>query len=105
MTIFLILLKPLNSLKKTLRDSGLSTLAESLGFSGEEKQKGLNQAIITDKKILLCYGKKIKLWDSLSYEEKTIVNLTSVIDNYDSLEDHPKKQFNLKTLKLLLKSK
>ena len=74
----------IDQLKKTLSDSGLRTLADSLGFSYQERDKCLYKVIQNHKDFIKCYGKKAIIWNLLSTEEQRVVKLKYAIDNYDT---------------------
>lgn len=80
----------IDQLKRTLSESGLSTLASSIGFTEEEKDKAMYQTIQNHKDFIKCYGKKTTLWDLLSKEEQKLVQVKHVIDNYDTCQDYQK---------------
>jgi c-di-AMP phosphodiesterase-like protein len=82
----------LNKLIQSLNDSGLSTLANSLGFSQEEIANAMRIHVQNHKTFKLVYGKKVELWDLLTQEERQAEILVHVINNYDTCGDWLKKQ-------------
>lgn len=86
---------PIDSLSKlvqSLNDSGLSTLANSLGFSSEEINNAMHQHIQEHKIFKAVYGKKCRLWDLLLSDEKELINLKFVVANYDKCSDYQKRE-------------
>lgn len=82
-------------LKTTLVNSGLTTIANGLDISDDEiKNEILNQVeqLKTFKEV---YGKKARMFNNLSEEEKSKIKLKHSIDNYDkiTLADRDIKEF------------
>lgn len=84
----------LGALKTTLTNSGLTTLANSLGFSNEEIVAAMHQHIQNHKIFKAVYGKKTELWDLLTQEEKEYKTLAHILfsNNYDTCGDWLKQQ-------------
>jgi len=82
----------LNKLIQTLNDSGLSTLANSLGFSQEDIANAMRIHVQNHKTFKLVYGKKVELWDLLTQEERQAEMLVHAINNYDTCDDWFKRQ-------------
>lgn len=80
----------LEQLKKTLSESGLKTLSDSLGFTFEERDNAMYATVQKHKDFIKCYGKKAIVWNLLSAEEQRIVRVQHVIENYDTLNDQYK---------------
>jgi hypothetical protein len=87
----------LHQLKQTLQTSGLTTLANSLGFSDDETKKAVFLALENSKGFKKQFGKNAKFWRVLSSEEQKLVRLSYVIDNYDTCHVHDKRQFGIKS--------
>lgn len=83
----------IDQLKKTLSDSGLRTLADSLGFSYQERDKGMYKVIQNHKDFIKSYGKKAIVWNLLSEEEQRVVKIKHAITNYDTV--HASHKYNL----------
>jgi hypothetical protein len=82
----------LSALKTTLTNSGLTTLANSLGFSNEEVIAAMRFHVQNHKIFKAVYGKKVILWDLLSAEEQAEETLAYVLNNYDSCPNYVKQQ-------------
>jgi hypothetical protein len=82
----------LGALKTTLTNSGLTTLANSLGFSSEEITNAMHQHIQEHKIFKAVYGKKVRLWDLLLSDEKELANLKFVVANYEMCSDYQKRE-------------
>lgn len=80
----------ISQLKKTLSDSGLRTLSDSLGFSYEEQNRGMYETVQKHKDFIKCYGKKAIVWNLLSAEEQRVVRIEHAIENYDTIHDQHK---------------
>ena len=85
----------LHQLKQTLINSGLSTLANSLGFDDAEKRKAVFLAIENSKGFKKQFGKNAKVWRVLTDIEQKVVRINYAIDNYDAIGDHSKKEFGI----------
>jgi hypothetical protein len=82
----------LNKLIQTLNDSGLSTLANGLGFSQEDIATAMRIHVQNHKSFKLVYGKKTLLWDLLSVEQRQEETLAHVLNNYDTCGEWLKRQ-------------
>jgi hypothetical protein len=92
---------PIDSLSKlvqTLNDSGLTTLANSLGFTSEEITSAMHHHIQEHKIFKAVYGKKAELWDLLTKEEQQAEILVYTINNYDTCGDWYKRQCDVAVL-------
>jgi hypothetical protein len=87
----------LHQLKQTLQTSGLTTLANSLGFEETEKRQAIFSAIENSKGFKKQFGKNAKFWRALTDAEKTLVKLNYTIDNYATCHEHDKRQFGIKS--------
>lgn len=87
----------LQQLKQTLQTSGLTTLANSLGFNDDEIRKSIFSAVENSKGFKKEFGKNVKFWRGLSNAEQTLVKLSYAIDNYDTCHEHDKRQFGIKS--------
>jgi hypothetical protein len=81
----------INKLKETLKSSGLSTLADSLGFTRDECRKAEYNIIQNHTMFKACFGNETKLWELVPKEQQEKIKLQYVIDNYDSVADYEKK--------------
>ena len=86
----------LYQLKQTLENSGLKTLANSLGFEDVEKRKAVFVAIQNSKGFKKQFGKNAKFWKALNEEEQILIRLGYVIDNCDTTSEYEKRQFLIK---------
>jgi hypothetical protein len=87
----------LHQLKQTLQTSGLTTLANSLGFNDDEITKSLFSAVENSKGFKKEFGKNAKFWRALSNAEQTLVRLNYTIDNYATCHEDDKRQFGIKS--------
>jgi hypothetical protein len=77
--------------RQSLQESGLTSLANTLEFSREEIDNACNQ-VIAQSKLMKKTFKGLALFDALSKEEQSLVELSYVIANYKNLKDYDKKQ-------------
>jgi hypothetical protein len=75
----------LKALKTTMISSGLTTVAKGLDISNDEHKKEICIQLEQHKLFKDLFGKKARMFDLLSEEEKTNAKLKFVIDNYDSM--------------------
>jgi hypothetical protein len=87
----------LHQLKQTLQTSGLTTLANSLGFDDAEIKKAIFSAVENSKGFKKQFGKNAKFWKVLSDAEQKLVRLNYTIDNYATCYEHDKRQFGIKS--------
>ena len=85
----------LHQLKQTLQTSGLTTLANSLGFDDAEIRKAVFSAVENSKGFKKQFGKNAKFWRALSNAEQLFVRINYTIDNYDTCHDHDKRSFGI----------
>jgi hypothetical protein len=82
----------INDFKKTLTQSGLTTLANSIGFNDEEEKQALFNIIQNHKDFKKCYGKKAILWNLLSKDEQKLQELKFVCSDFDKCGEYLKKE-------------
>ncbi len=87
----------LHQLKQTLQCSGLTTLANSLGFDDAEIKKAIFSAVENSKGFKKQFGKNAKFWRALTDAEQKLVRLNYTIDNYDTCHEHDKRNFGIKS--------
>lgn len=87
----------LHQLKQTLQTSGLTTLANSLGFDDAEIRKAIFSAVENSKGFKKQFGKNAKFWKTLSDAEQKLIRLSYTIDNYATCYEHDKRQFGIKS--------
>ena len=87
----------LHQLKQTLQTSGLTTLANSLGFDDAEIKKAIFSAVENSKGFKKQFGKNAKFWRALTDAEQKLVRLNYTIDNYDTCHEHDKRNFGIKS--------
>lgn len=75
----------LHALKTTMLNSGLRTIAEGLNIGDEDYSKEISIQIEKHDMFKFMFGKKAKMFTSLSKEEKQKVKLKYVIDNYEQM--------------------
>jgi hypothetical protein len=85
----------LQQLKSTLQNSGLSTLAKSLGFDETERRKLVFLAFENGKGFKKQFGKNAIFWRVLNDTEQKIVKLNYAIDNYATCGEHDKYCFGI----------
>ena len=81
-----------DSLQTQLRNSGLSTLANKIGFNHDEEKQALFEVIKNHKYFKLLFGKNAILWDLLSKDEQKLMELKYVCENYETCGDFYKKE-------------
>jgi hypothetical protein len=81
----------IHKFRQSLQESGLSSLANTLEFSREEIDNACNQVIAQSKSMKKTF-KGLALFDALSKEEQSLVELAYVIANYKILKDYDKKR-------------
>ena len=81
-------------LKETLLNSGLSTLANSIGFSSKEFADAAIEVMQKHKMFSVIFGEKAKIFKCVPKEEQTKVQLKFAIENYedDTLVNNPLKR-------------
>jgi hypothetical protein len=87
-----------NQFKETLRNSGLRTIADSLGFTEEEKTKAMFSTIQESKGFKKHYGKNAKSWELLTNDEQEMAKLNYAINKYDELDGSHKNRFGITKL-------
>jgi hypothetical protein len=75
----------LSKLKTMLTNSGLTTVANGLEITNDDYKKEICIQLEQYKMFKNIFGKKARLFDLLSDEEKTKVKLKFAIDNYDKM--------------------
>ena len=88
----------IHKLKETLKNSGLATLANSLGFTNDECKQAEYNVIENHKMFKACFGENTKLWVLVPKQEQEKIKLQYVIDNYDSVADYEKKGFGVEVV-------
>ena len=87
-----LLIDDVSSLQTQLRNSGLSTLANKIGFNSDEEKQALCEVIKNHKYFKLIFGKNAILWESLSKDEQKLMELKYVCENYETCGDFYKKE-------------
>jgi hypothetical protein len=80
------------SLQTQLRNSGLSTLANKIGFNDDEEKQALCEVIKNHKYFKPIFGKNVILWESLTKDEQKLMELKYVCENYETCGDYYKKE-------------
>jgi hypothetical protein len=78
--------------KKSLSDSGLKTLSNSIGFSNEDETQAIYTAIVNHKDYKKAFGKKVIFWNALSKDEQKFHELKFVCENFKTCGDYMKKE-------------
>lgn len=81
----------ISKFRESLRESGLSSLASTLCFSGEEIRNACTQSIAQSKLVKKAF-KGLVLLDALSSEEQKLVEIAHIVENYNDASDYEKKQ-------------
>lgn len=79
-------------LVNSLKESGLDTIANRIGFSNEEITRAMHQHIQNHKIFKAVYGKKVVLWDMLSKEEQQIEYTKFAINTFDTCPEYIKRE-------------
>lgn len=79
-------------LVNSLKESGLDTIANRIGFSDEEIRQGMYQHIQSHKIFKAVYGKKVVLWDTLTKEQQQLEYTKFAINNFDNCPDWIKRE-------------
>ena len=80
------------SLRTQLANSGLSTLANKIGFDYEEENRVICEVIKNHKYFKLIFGNNAILWELLSKDEQKLMELKYVCENYETCGDFSKKE-------------
>lgn len=78
----------LTNLKNSLKDSGLSTIANSLEISDEDVRKQMFIRIANSELFKKVFGEDALLWDILEEDEKDFIKLEYAIERYDDLNEY-----------------
>jgi hypothetical protein len=80
----------ITSFKAKLTDWGVGSLGNKLKFTSEEEKTAICMAILDNDELKKVFGKKFKIWDILSIDEKMLLDLQYVVDNFKSCGDYLK---------------
>jgi hypothetical protein len=80
----------ITSFKAKLTDWGVGSLGNKLQFTSEEEKRAICMAILDNDELKKVFGKKFKIWDILSIDEKMLLDLQYVVDNFKSCGDYLK---------------
>ena len=80
----------LSKFRDSLKNSGLNTLSSQFEFSDNEKDSGMYTALKSNKMIDVVFEGNKGFFRLLSEIEQTIIKLTRVINNYDTVGDYDK---------------
>jgi hypothetical protein len=78
----------ISSFKAKLTDWGVGSLGNKLQFSSDEEKTAICMAILENDELKKVFGKKFKVWDILSVDEKMLLDLKYVIDNFKNCGDY-----------------
>jgi len=81
-----------SSLQNELKNIGLSTLANKIGFNDDEEKQALCEVIKNHKYFKLIFGKNAILWESLTKDEQKLMELKYVCENYETCGEYYKKE-------------
>lgn len=76
--------------KKTLKESGLTTLADSLNVTDAETSKQIGLQLMNNPLFKKVYGKNAIMYETLSKDEQQILQLTNILkgDNFEKTTVH-----------------
>jgi hypothetical protein len=80
----------ITSFKAKLTDWGVGSLGNKLQFTSEEEKRAICMAILENDDLKKVFGKKFKVWDILSIDERMLLDLQYVVDNFKSCGDYLK---------------
>jgi hypothetical protein len=75
----------ISALKTTMINSGLTTVANGLDISNDEHKKEICIQLEQYKMFKDIFGKKARMFNLLSNQEKAIVKLKFAVDNYNNM--------------------
>lgn len=75
----------LNALQLTMVNSGLTTVAKGLDITNDEQKEQICIQLEQFKMFKDVFGKKARMFHTLSNEEKSKIKLKFAIDNYDKM--------------------
>ena len=80
----------ITAFKQKLVDWGVGSLGNKLQFTSEEEKTAICMAILENEELKKVFGKKFKVWDNLSIDERMLLDLQYVVDNFKNCGDHLK---------------
>jgi hypothetical protein len=80
----------ITSFKAKLTDWGVGSLGNKLQFTSDEEKTAICMAILENEELKKIFGKKFKIWDILSIDERMLLDLQYVVDNFKSCGDYLK---------------
>ena len=78
----------ITAFKSKLNDWGVGSLGNKLQFTSDEEKRAICMAILDNEELKKIFGKKFKVWDILSVDEKMLLDLKYVIDNFENCGDY-----------------
>jgi hypothetical protein len=81
-----------HNFKKSLSDSGLKTLSNSIGFSNNDETQAIYTSIVNHKDFKKAFGKKAILWNALSKDEQKLYELKFICKDFDKCGEYLKKE-------------
>jgi hypothetical protein len=78
----------ITSFKAKLTDWGVGSLGNKLQFTSAEEKTAIGMAILENDELKRIFGKKFKVLDLLSVDEKMLLDLKYIIDNFDKCGDY-----------------
>lgn len=78
----------ISSFKAKLTDWGVGSLGNKLQFTSEEEKRAICMAILENEELKKIFGKKFKVWDILSVDERMLLDLQYVVANFKSCNDY-----------------
>lgn len=91
-----VVIDNLSNFTQSFRDSGLSAVANSFEIEHDEIRQMCYKSVETMPEVIEFFGANFKCFDALSKDEKNLVKVRYVIDNYGTSDDWAKKQFGIK---------
>jgi len=86
-----------SAFKDMLSKSGLTNVAISIGINDFEIRNFCYRRVAESKMVKKVFKAPFKIYSSLNDDEKTLVRLDHVINNFDKDHDYNKKQFKIET--------
>lgn len=76
----------MQSLRNTLTNSGLSSIAKSLEVEWKDERKAVAKEVEKNKLFKKIFGKDAFVWEALTEHEQKLLKLQHFIDNYETID-------------------
>ena len=80
--------------RETLTRSGLKSVSESFKFTDTEKKDAFYEQFENSKSLKQIFG-SCKVWNALTQDEKAILEIPHIIDNYDTVSNSVKCSYTI----------